>query len=89
MIDGDVFHIFSHFQCCYMEEVASASFFPRMLQDLETCFKSLAAYIEEKRRKFPRFYFVSDQALMTILTSLNNLDSVKPYLRYVSKSISE
>jgi dynein heavy chain len=29
-------------------------------QDIETCEKALNAYLEEKKKVFPRFYFVSN-----------------------------
>ena len=40
--------------------------------DIETCEKALNAYLEEKRKVFPRFYFVSNQSLLDILSNGND-----------------
>jgi len=50
-------------------------------EELEICFKSLVGYLDNKRRAFPRFYFVSDPILLAMLSRPNDLESVKPHLK--------
>lgn len=55
-----------------------------LLKDLndsiELCEKALNDYLESKKKAFPRFYFVSNQALLDILSNSNNPLKVCEYL---------
>ena len=54
-----------------------------MVSQLQICEKSLTEYLEVKRKRFPRFYFVSSADLLDILAKA----SVSPFLilRHLSK----
>ncbi|XP_032694671.1 dynein heavy chain 14, axonemal [Lontra canadensis] len=47
---------------------------------LDYIMKSLEAYLEIKRRIFPRFYFLSNAELLDILADSGNPESVQPHL---------
>ena len=53
---------------------------------LERCTRSLASYLSAKRSKFPNFYFVSDTALLELLSG--NLASVTPHLSSLFDAVS-
>jgi len=50
------------------------------LTEIEMCEKALNEYLEQKKKIFPRFYYVSNQALLDILSNGNNPEKVDEYL---------
>ncbi|CAH1799095.1 unnamed protein product [Owenia fusiformis] len=76
-------------QCCYGGEVPKGVVLRHIYEELEICFKSLMGYLDNKRRSFPRFYFVSDPILLAILSHPNDLESVKPHLRSIFTSVTD
>jgi len=48
--------------------------------EIELCEKALNEYLEQKKKIFARFYFVSNQALLDILSNGNNPVKVDEYL---------
>ena len=60
-----------------------------MTKALELCQKSLNEYLDMKKKIFPRFYFVSNTALLDILSNGNNPPRVIPYLGDCYDSISD
>ncbi|CAM9279490.1 unnamed protein product [Choristocarpus tenellus] len=51
-----------------------------MMQRLEMCQKSLNEYLDMKKKIFPRFYFVSNVALLDMLANGTNPPKIMPYL---------
>jgi len=58
------------------------------LRELEKCQKALNEYLEKKKNIFPRFYFVSNVALLDILSNGNNPPKVMPHLGSVFDGIA-
>ncbi|XP_070568705.1 dynein axonemal heavy chain 5-like isoform X4 [Ptychodera flava] len=56
-------------------------------EELEICFKSLIGYLDNKRRAFPRFFFMSDAVLLSVLSRPNDLESVRPHLRAIFNNV--
>jgi dynein heavy chain len=50
------------------------------LGEIELCERALRDYLGQKRKIFARFYFVSEQALLDILSNGNNPEKVDEYL---------
>jgi dynein heavy chain len=50
----------------------------KMLDDIQKC---LEDYLETKRAAFPRFYFLSNDELLQILSQTRNAQAVQPHLR--------
>ena len=72
--------------CCeneYMKNIL-----PSMMADLERCQKALDGYLEAKRNSFPRFYFVSNPALLLILSQGSDIVAVQSCFAKVFDSIS-
>ena len=55
-------------------------FLKDLQKEIDSCEKALNEYLEEKKKMFPRFYFVSNQALLEILSNGNNPRRVDEFL---------
>lgn len=60
-----------------------------MHKELEKCEKALNEYLEVKKGIFPRFYFVSNAALLDILSNGNNPYKIMPHIGSVFDGIGD
>ena len=51
-----------------------------MSANIKRCEKALNDYLEQKKKAFPRFYFLSNQSLLTILSNGQNPPKVAEFL---------
>ena len=73
--------------CCSNELLRNT--LPVLYAELEKCQKSLEGYLEQKRNRFPRFYFVSNPVLLLILSQGSDPLQMQPYYEKVFDSISK
>jgi dynein heavy chain, axonemal len=73
-------------EACANEALRAA--LPVMYAELEKCQKSLEGYLEQKRNKFPRFYFVSNPGLLVILSQGSDPLSMNDHYEKVFDAIS-
>ena len=56
-------------------------------KSIETCEKALKDYLEQKKKAFPRFYFVSNQALLDILSNGNKPSNIMVHMPKIFQAI--
>jgi dynein heavy chain, axonemal len=71
--------------CCANELLKNQ--LPIMYAELEKCQKALDGYLEQKRSKFPRFYFCSNSVLLQVLSRGSDPQAVQVYYEKLFDSV--
>eukprot|EP00756_Hemistasia_phaeocysticola_P037128 Hpha_TRINITY_DN16680_c2_g14::TRINITY_DN16680_c2_g14_i1::g.182401::m.182401/K10408/DNAH; dynein heavy chain, axonemal len=71
---------------CYDNELLDL--LPNLKEQLDLCQKQLQSYLETKRRAFPRFYFVSEQVLLEVLSQASDPTAVQSNIESLFDGVS-
>lgn len=87
------FEMKSVIQCCLgssVQENTKRLLLKDIQKELEICFKSLNGFLDKKRRTFPRYYFLSNSSLLTLLSqNSSGIGSAKPFLSSLFNAVTD
>ena len=75
-------------QCC-LSEPPKKGILKEIQKELEICNKSIALYLDRKRQIFPRFFFLTNRTLLSLLSRQDTIDSVKTHFRSLFNGIRD
>nr|XP_014351636.1 PREDICTED: dynein heavy chain 8, axonemal-like [Latimeria chalumnae] len=74
-------------KCCCAGDILKEVALKHMFEALEVCSRSLTSYLDRTRQAFPRFYFLSDLVLLSVLSHPNDLESLQHHLGSIFSGI--
>ncbi|CAF1326895.1 unnamed protein product [Adineta steineri] len=75
-------------QCC-LSEPPKKGILKEIQKELEICNKSISIYLDRKRQIFPRFYFLTNRTLISLLSRQDTINYVKPHFQALFNGIHE
>ena len=75
-------------QCC-LSEPPKKGILKEIQKELEICNKSIALYLDRKRQIFPRFFFLTNRTLISLLSRQDTIDYVKTHFRSLFNGIRD
>lgn len=75
-------------QCC-LSEPPKKGILKEMQKELEICNKSISLYLDRKRQIFPRFYFLTNRTLISVLSRQDTINYIRPYFRTIFNGIRD
>ncbi|UJR24993.1 hypothetical protein I4U23_006354 [Adineta vaga] len=75
-------------QCC-LSEPPKKGILREMQKELEICNKSIALYLDRKRQVFPRFYFLTNRTLISLLSRQDTISYIKPHFHSLFNGIHD
>ena len=75
-------------QCC-LSEPPKKGILKEMQKELEICNKSISLYLDRKRQIFPRFYFLTNRTLISLISRQDTINYVKPHFRSIFNGIRD
>lgn len=75
-------------QCC-LSEPPKKGLLKDIQKELEICNKAISHYLDRKRHVFPRFYFMTNRTLISVLSRQDTVSCVQPHFRLIFSGIRD